>query len=137
MHPYGVSALGPYSFSYFRLLFFVSPHMLMVGNLCSYPCCLATFSNTFHGFNNCQLLALVQLLTVLQPASLILLAFPAWFPDACCSPCHSLLLHSRQEEGERGKGRASTFIHISLAGIFLWLLLGLEKWPFELFESLQ
>lgn len=113
MHPYGVSALGPYSFSYFRLLFFVSPHMLMVGNLCSYPCCLATFSNTFHGFNNCQLLALVQLLTVLQPASLILLAFPAWFPDACCSPCHSLLLHldKKREKGERAGLRLSFTSH--------------------------
>lgn len=95
----------PYSFSYFRLLFFVSPHMLVVGNLCSCPCCLATFSNTFYGLNNCQLLALVLHLTMLQPASLILLALPAWFPDACCSPYRSLLLR----RGRKGKGQGSDF----------------------------
>lgn len=78
-----------------------SPQMIIVENLCFWPCCHITFSNTFfYVLNNCQLLALVQHWTVVQSASLILLALP----DACCRPFHSLSLHSRQEEGRRGKG---------------------------------
>lgn len=90
----------------------------MAENLCSWPCCHIAFSNTFHGLNNCQLLALVRHLRVLQSASLILLTFTAWFSHACCAHithCVCIL----DEKGGRGKGGAPTSTRISLAGIVL------------------